>query len=92
MLDATHYTESRRRTALHVDANLPSVSMTELRTHTEQIILRAACGETIAVTRWGKVVAYIRPADARRSPRRVESIEDLDSLLHDLADSGEITR
>jgi prevent-host-death family protein len=48
---------------LMIDPSLPRVSMTELRRHFGRIIGEAAQGQTFVITRRGREVAVLLPAE-----------------------------
>jgi antitoxin (DNA-binding transcriptional repressor) of toxin-antitoxin stability system len=66
---------------------MKAVGVKQLKAHLSDYLRLAKAGETVLVTEREEVVAELRPA--RRQPLRASN---LDEMLDELADSGEIQR
>lgn len=66
---------------------MKAVGIKQLKARLSEYLRLVKAGETILVTEREEVVAELRPA--RRQPREPD---DIDDLLQDLVDAGQITR
>jgi len=52
---------------------MATVSMTGARRQIEQLVDRAAAGETIIISKWGKPLVRLEPLDSKQEPPEVAS-------------------
>ena len=60
---------------------MSSVNLADAKAHLSELVERAAAGEAVRITRRGKLVAQIVPADTPRKPVNLGALQALTSAM-----------
>ena len=58
-----------------------SVNLADAKAHLSELVERAAAGEAVLITRRGKAVAQIVPADTPRKPVNLKALQSLTATM-----------
>lgn len=58
-----------------------SVNLADAKAHLSELVERAAAGEAVRITRRGKAVAQIVPADTPRKPVNLKALQSLTATM-----------
>jgi len=70
---------------------MSSVNLADAKAHLSELVERAAAGEAVRITRRGKLVAQIVPADTPRKPINLGALQALTAAMPQQTESARET-
>jgi prevent-host-death family protein len=67
---------------------MTSISLAEAKSHFSALVDRVEAGETVQITRRGKIVAELTPAQKPRKPIKLEDLQALTAKMTPQAESA----